>query len=134
MQRKKTPSGRLYRIGEAARLLNLQTSVLRFWEGEFPELQPVRTPKGQRMYSEEDMALLRQIKALLHEQGMTIEGARRMLSGGAAPTLSVPSPAAPSSAASALSPEVEALLRHAVSELEELRTILVHPVSEESRS
>ena len=81
MHRKKPQSGRVYRIGEAARALNLQTSVLRFWEGEFPALQPVRTPKGQRLYSEGDMELLRKIRSLLHEQGMTIEGARRVLAG-----------------------------------------------------
>lgn len=83
MHRKKPQGGRLYRIGEAARALNLQTSVLRFWEGEFPVLQPVRTPKGQRLYTESDMELLRRIRSLLHEQGMTIEGARRVLEGSA---------------------------------------------------
>lgn len=71
-----------YRIGEAARLLALKTCVLRFWEGEFPQLAPIRTPKGQRLYSEADMALLFRIRSLLHEQGMTIAGARRVLEGG----------------------------------------------------
>ena len=60
-------TGRTYRIGEAARLLKLEGYVLRFWETEFEQLRPLRTPKGQRLYS------------LLHEQGMTIEGARRVL-------------------------------------------------------
>lgn len=68
-----------YRIGEAARLLNLESYVLRFWETEFSQLRPARTPKGQRLYSEADMDLLRRIRFLLHEQGMTIEGARRVL-------------------------------------------------------
>ena len=40
---------KLYRIGEAADLLELKTYVLRFWESEFPQLQPVRTAKGQRL-------------------------------------------------------------------------------------
>lgn len=70
-----------YRIGEAARLLALKTCVLRFWEGEFPQLAPLRTPSGQRLYSEADMALLFRIRSLLHEQGMTIAGARRVLRG-----------------------------------------------------
>lgn len=70
-----------YRIGEAARLLALKTCVLRFWEGEFPQLAPLRTPKGQRLYSEADMALLFRIRSLLHERGMTIDGARRVLAG-----------------------------------------------------
>ena len=72
-------SEKIYRIGEAAALLELKDYVLRFWETEFPQLVPVRTEKGQRLYSEENIALLRRIKYLLHEQGMTIEGARRVL-------------------------------------------------------
>lgn len=70
---------KLYRIGEVATLLNLKTSVLRFWESEFPELQPQRSAKGHRSYREKDVAVLRRIKQLLHEQGMTIEGARKVL-------------------------------------------------------
>lgn len=72
---------KLYKIGEAAAALELKTSVLRFWEGEFPQLQPVRTPKGQRLYREADMTLLRRIRSLVHEQGMTLDGARRVLAG-----------------------------------------------------
>lgn len=74
-------SRRLYRIGEAASALKLKTCVLRFWEGEFPQLAPLRTPKGQRLYREDDMRVLRRIRSLLHEYGMTIDGARRVLSG-----------------------------------------------------
>lgn len=74
-------NGRLYRIGEAAAALKLKTCVLRFWEGEFPQLAPLRTPKGQRLYREDDMRVLRRIRSLLHEKGMTIDGARRILSG-----------------------------------------------------
>ncbi len=68
-----------YRIGEAADILNLKTYVLRFWETEFPQLKPLRTEKGQRLYTERDLTLLRRIRELLHEQGMTIDGARRLL-------------------------------------------------------
>lgn len=79
-----------YRIGEAAELLNLKTHVLRFWESEFPQLAPLRTDKGQRLYTESHLALLRRIRQLLHEQGMTIEGARRVLEGSAVLDDSVP--------------------------------------------
>lgn len=72
-------TGKVYRIGEAAAKLNLKTYVLRFWEMEFSEIAPVRTEKGQRLYREEDIALLARIKYLLHERGLTIEGARRLL-------------------------------------------------------
>ena len=72
-------SGQTYRIGEAATLLNLKTYVLRFWEMEFPQIAPLRTEKGQRLYTEADLAALRRIRYLLHERGLTIEGARRIL-------------------------------------------------------
>ena len=69
-----------YKIGEAATLLNLKTYVLRFWETEFPDIVPLRTDKGQRLYTEENLALLERIRFLLHERGLTIEGARKVLS------------------------------------------------------
>ncbi len=68
-----------YKIGEAAALLNLKTYVLRFWETEFPQIAPLRTEKGQRLYTDEHVALLRRIRFLLHERGLTIEGARKVL-------------------------------------------------------
>ena len=136
MHGKKPQPGRMYRIGEAAKELNLQTSVLRFWEGEFSALQPVRTPKGQRLYTERDMEILRQIRTLLHEQGMTIEGARRVLSGGAVP--SVPSgraEAAPApSAVQALPADTAAVLQDALRELQALRVLLTSNNAEEKRS
>lgn len=70
-----------YRIGEVAEMLKLKSSVLRYWESEFTQLIPHRTDKGQRYYSEEEVVLLRRIKQLLHEQGMTIDGAKRILNG-----------------------------------------------------
>ena len=134
MHGKKPQPGRMYRIGEAARELDLQTSVLRFWEGEFPGLQPVRTPKGQRLYTERDMELLCKIRSLLHEQGMTIEGARRVLAG-ASPSV-VPAagsrPASPPSAS--VSADNAALLQDALRELRELRTLLTSNIAEEKRS
>lgn len=68
-----------YKIGEAASKLGLERYVLRFWESEFPQLNPIRTEKGQRLYSEEHLALIQKIKTLLYDQGMTIEGAKRRL-------------------------------------------------------
>ena len=70
---------KLYKIGEAAELLKLKAFVLRFWETEFPQLAPTRTQTGQRMYMEKDLSLLKRIKHLLHERGLTIDGARRHL-------------------------------------------------------
>lgn len=70
-----------YKIGDAARMLGVKPYVLRFWESEFPELEPVRTPSGQRLYTEEHLTLLRRIKNLLYGEGLTIEGARKRLGG-----------------------------------------------------
>lgn len=68
-----------YRIGEVAKMLQLKSYVLRFWETEFPQLSPSRTEKGQRLYTEKDVELLRSIRHLLHERGLTIDGARKEL-------------------------------------------------------
>ncbi len=72
-------SERTYKIGEAAQILKLKSYVLRFWETEFPQLSPMRTDKGQRLYSESNLETLKFIRHLLHERGLTIEGARKVL-------------------------------------------------------
>jgi DNA-binding transcriptional MerR regulator len=53
--------------------------VLRFWESEFPQLKPVKSSTGQRMYRKRDVASVLRIKQLLYEQGFTIAGARQQL-------------------------------------------------------
>jgi DNA-binding transcriptional MerR regulator len=68
-----------YKIGEVAGLTGLKPFVLRFWETEFPQLTPVRTKKGQRLYTDAHLALLERIKTLLYEEKLTIDGARRRL-------------------------------------------------------
>lgn len=78
-----------YSIGEVARMLELKQSALRFWEKKFPQIEPLHTKKGHRVYTEKHIAMLRQIQQLLHGQGMTIDGARRVLEESAAP---VPDP------------------------------------------
>jgi DNA-binding transcriptional MerR regulator len=77
----------LYRIGEVSRLTETKAFVLRYWETEFPMLQPVKSPKGQRLYRREDVETVLRIKRLLYDEGFTIAGARRHLReiGGASP-------------------------------------------------
>ena len=111
-----------YRIGEAAEMLKLKSHVLRFWESEFPQLVPLRTGKGQRLYTEEHVALLRRIQALLYDKGMTIEGARRILEHEANSRTSLAN-LVPLAAAPALSAQGE-LLQEFVEELEVLRQLL----------
>lgn len=71
-----------FKIGEVAEMLELKSYVLRYWETEFPQLYPLRTEKGQRLYTDSHINLLRNIQDLLHVKGMTIEGARRELAAG----------------------------------------------------
>lgn len=70
---------KIYKIGQAAKLVGLKSYVLRFWEGEFEQLEPIRTPSGQRLYNDGHIALISRIKRLLHDEGLTIEGARKRL-------------------------------------------------------
>jgi len=69
----------LYSIGEVSRMTNLKPFVLRYWETEFPMLEPVKSPRGHRLYREEDVDLVLKIKRLLYDEGFTIAGARRHL-------------------------------------------------------
>ncbi|HEY2645498.1 MAG TPA: MerR family transcriptional regulator [Candidatus Acidoferrales bacterium] len=73
------PDQDLYRIGEVSRLTATKPFVLRFWETEFPMLQPVKSPKGHRLYRREDIDTVFVIKRLLYDEGFTIAGARRHL-------------------------------------------------------
>jgi DNA-binding transcriptional MerR regulator len=73
------PEKDLFRIGEVSRLTSTKPFVLRYWESEFPMLQPVKSPKGHRMYRREDVETVLRIKRLLYDEGFTIIGARRFL-------------------------------------------------------
>ena len=68
-----------YRIGEVSRLTNLKPFELRYWETEFPMLEPVKSPSGHRLYRQEDVEMVLRIKRLLYDEGFTIAGARRHL-------------------------------------------------------
>jgi DNA-binding transcriptional MerR regulator len=73
------PAKDLFRIGEVSRLTSTKPFVLRFWETEFPMLQPVKSPKWHRLYRREDIETVFVIKRLLYDEGFTIAGARRHL-------------------------------------------------------
>jgi DNA-binding transcriptional MerR regulator len=73
------PDKLYFRIGEVATLCRLPAYVLRFWESEFPQLKPVKSSTGQRMYRRRDVESVLRIKQLLYEQGFTIVGARQQL-------------------------------------------------------
>jgi DNA-binding transcriptional MerR regulator len=73
------PEKLYFRIGEVASLCRLPAYVLRFWETEFPQLKPVKSNTGQRMYRRRDVESVLRIKKLLYENGFTIAGARAQL-------------------------------------------------------
>jgi DNA-binding transcriptional MerR regulator len=73
------PDKLYFRIGEVARLCHLPAYVLRFWETEFPQLKPVKSSTGQRMYRRRDVESVLHIKKLLYQDGFTIAGARGQL-------------------------------------------------------
>ena len=73
------PEKSLFRIGEVSRLTETKAFVLRFWETEFPMLQPVKSPSGHRLYRREDIETVFEIKRLLYDERFTIAGARRHL-------------------------------------------------------
>lgn len=76
------PQKNLFRIGEVSRLTATKAFVLRYWETEFPMLQPVKAPSGHRLYRREDIETVLEIKRLLYEEGFTIAGARKHLADG----------------------------------------------------
>jgi DNA-binding transcriptional MerR regulator len=70
---------RYFRIAEVAAELGVAQSVLRFWEKEFPEIQPRKTRTGHRKYSRKDFALVRSIHYLVKVRKFTLDGAREAL-------------------------------------------------------
>jgi DNA-binding transcriptional MerR regulator len=66
-------------ISEAVELLGVPAHVLRFWEGKFPQIKPLKRAGGRRNYRPEDMALLRGIRALLYEDGYQIIGVQKVM-------------------------------------------------------
>ncbi len=75
------PSKRYFTIGEVSELCLVKPHVLRYWEKEFPMLQPNKRRGNRRYYRIQDILIVRDIRELLHEQGFTIDGARRKLDG-----------------------------------------------------
>lgn len=75
------PAKRYFTIGEVSELCGVKPHVLRYWESEFPGLQPVKRRGNRRYYQRSDVIMIRQIRSLLYEQGYTIGGARQILDG-----------------------------------------------------
>ncbi|WP_331001575.1 MerR family transcriptional regulator [Geomonas sp. RF6] len=103
------------RIGEISELTGLPSSVLRYWESEFPSLTPKKSSTGQRLYTKKDLELIVRIKQLLYVEKLTIEGARKRLGGKLKAQEAAPVPNG-----------LAELLREVKEELREMRDILVN--------
>ena len=73
------PAKRYFTIGEVAELCGVKTHVLRYWEQEFTQLRPVKRRGNRRYYQHHEVLMIRRIRDLLYEQGITISGARNRL-------------------------------------------------------
>lgn len=68
-----------YSIGEVSNLLGVNPSLLRYWETQFTALKPHKNNKGNRYYTSDDIALLKQIWHLTRDCGYTLDGVREQL-------------------------------------------------------
>lgn len=97
---------RYFRIGEVSRIIGVEPYVLRYWESEFPQIRPNRADTNQRTYQRKDLEVIVEIKRLLYEEKLTIEGARQRLK------------------QKRTEPEVKALLEEVKSDLRDLLRVL----------
>lgn len=73
------PDRMFYKIRDVAKILDVKTHVLRYWETEFPTLNPQKNKNGQRVYTKKDVEMAMEIKRLLHVEKYSIAGAKRLL-------------------------------------------------------
>lgn len=74
-----TPQKRYYKIGEVSAMLDVPVPTLRYWESEFEQLDPFRTPGGMRKYRPEDVEVCKLIKHLLRDKGYSLEYAKKAM-------------------------------------------------------
>lgn len=73
------PDRLYFRIGDVADLLGVKPYVLRYWESEFPMINPQKSSTGQRVYRKSDVETVVMIKRLLYEERYSIEGAKKKI-------------------------------------------------------
>lgn len=78
-------AGALRTIGEVSEALGIKTHVLRYWEQQFPMLEPLKRSGGRRYYRPDDVALVQRIDRLVNREGYTLKGARAALAAAPAP-------------------------------------------------
>lgn len=73
------PDKQYYRIGEVAKAFGVNTSLIRFWEGEFSIIKPKKNKKGNRLFRPDDIKNFQLIYHLVKEKGYTLDGAKKKL-------------------------------------------------------
>lgn len=79
MAQTELPDKLFFKIGEVAQLVGVKPHVLRYWESEFPNLRPLKTRGSHRMYRRRDVELAVVLRRLLHEERLTVAGAKKRL-------------------------------------------------------
>lgn len=110
-------------ISEVSDELDVPQHVLRFWEGKFSQVRPLKRGGGRRYYRPEDISLLRRIRDLLYSDGYTIKGVQRLLREGRGKESSGEEDA-PGSAAPSTSGDTAKEIQAVIDELSELRDML----------
>src|SRR5689334_18389675 len=121
------PNKLYFPIREVAELTGVEAYVLRFWEKEFPMLQPVKESSGHRRYRRKDIEMVLEIKRLLYDEGFTIPGARTTLQRGTqGPTLFAIPPTESRKKGGRKTPakSPEEMLRRIRAELDDILTLL----------
>ena len=77
---------RYYSIGEVAKKLDVNTSLIRFWENEFSHIKPNKNSRGDRRFTKENIQQLQEVYHLVRERGFTLDGARREIASGSTST------------------------------------------------
>lgn len=114
------PDKLFFKIGEVSKLADVPPHTVRYWESEFSDITPNRTKSGQRLYRQEDVKIILNIKDLLHNRGFTTEGARKFLESGS----SLPEESAEPTTTSQLNADNMSGLKQIKQELKELQNII----------
>ena len=69
----------LFSIGEVSKMMDVETTVIRYWENQFEALKPQKNKKGNRMFTKDDIVMVKLIHHLVKERGLTIKGAKQKL-------------------------------------------------------
>ena len=127
------PDRLYFKIGDVARICKVETSVLRFWETQFPQLKPNKSGTGQRLYRRRDVEMAVEIKRLVHGDGFTLAGARQVLEQSRSRRDPEPLPPPPSGDSAERQDAIAAAVGHARAELREIAQQLAAPNPQPAR-